>query len=63
MYHPKSRSEMFDILEDLQHYAEIHGFPVLSETLADAAVILALEEKQLSRAKVSANEIAPISEA
>lgn len=45
MYHPQTVPELFDILRDLQHYAQLQGLPELSETLADALLIFAQEEQ------------------
>lgn len=46
MYQPQTRAEMFQILTELQTYAEVEGMADLSESLADAATILCLEAKR-----------------
>ncbi|MEO0914904.1 MAG: hypothetical protein AAFY59_18300 [Pseudomonadota bacterium] len=59
MYHPKTTGELFEILWDLQHYAELQGLPRLSEALADAGIVFAMDRRQLEAAELCEAEAKP----
>jgi hypothetical protein len=51
MYLPHDSDELRAILEGLQSYAQVHMLAELSETLSDALMILAVEQRRLSIGK------------
>lgn len=46
MYLPEDNHQLFDILRELQHYAEAEGMAELSEVLMDATVLAVSEARE-----------------
>ncbi len=49
MYLPKDTEELRAILDELQAYAQVHTLTGLAEALADATLILEMEDQRQGR--------------
>jgi hypothetical protein len=54
MYLPENDAQMFDILSELRVYAAMNSLPRLAESLDDALVLLASDNRGAARAAVAA---------